>query len=279
MTRRELLLSGVAFALAGPKAFALPDSFFERIGSKAKLNKWEKLPIGELTGRIGIELLGTPYVANTLEVNEIESCVVNTSQLDCVTFYETCLGLARAIKRGDLSREGLQHEITRMRYRGGRIAGYESRLHYTSDWFLDNARRGLVKLISEEVENRLPLRKKLDFMSTHPQSYRQLKADPAMVRKIAALEREISARDMHYIPKKALAAAEHRLQTGDIVGITTTVEGLDCSHTGLCYREGDKLRFMHASSKAKKVILDSRLSDYVAGGAKSTGVIIARPIS
>ena len=41
--------------------------------------------------------------------------------------------------------------ITRIRYRGGRLAGYPSRLHYFTDWLLDNERRGLIEIITADL--------------------------------------------------------------------------------------------------------------------------------
>jgi len=43
---------------------------------------------------------------------------------------------------------------------------------------------------------------------------------------------------MQFLPKAKIAAAQLRLRTGDIVGVTTTIDGLDCGHSGLCYRDG-----------------------------------------
>ena len=74
-------------------------------------------------------------------------------------------------------------------------------------------------------------------MSTSPKAYRQLKANPDLVRKIARVEADNNAREMQYLPKAQLAAAQPRLRTGDIVGVTTTIDGLDCGHSGLCYRD------------------------------------------
>jgi hypothetical protein len=80
------------------------------------------------------------------------------------------------------------------------------------------------------------------------------------------------------LPKGRVAKAEPLLQTGDIIGLTTTMPGMDISHTGLCYRDKDGiLRFLHASSTQKKVVLDRRLSACLSG-EKTTGIMVARPV-
>src|ERR1700742_1243151 len=56
---------------------------FNRIISKAAAEKWQQLAIGELIGKIAMELKDTPYVGFTLELSpDSESCVVNLKGLD-----------------------------------------------------------------------------------------------------------------------------------------------------------------------------------------------------
>ncbi len=72
-----------------------------RILKEAEAEKWRVLPIGELMGKIAAELEGTPYVSGTLELSaDNEICSANLDALDCVTFVETTLALARMIKKG-----------------------------------------------------------------------------------------------------------------------------------------------------------------------------------
>src|SRR5208337_1204656 len=98
---------------------------FSRILKKSAAENWRQLPIGELIGRIALEFKGTPYVGFTLELSpDSESCVVNLNGLDCVTFFEDSLCLARMIKRGKRSPEDLLAEVRTTRYRGGRIGDF-----------------------------------------------------------------------------------------------------------------------------------------------------------
>src|SRR6266446_4100916 len=145
--------------------------------------------------------------------------------------------------------------------------------------FVDNEDKRVVRLITRELPGAARFTKRVSFMSAHPEAYRQLKANPALVRKIARVEADINAREMHYLPKEKIAAARPLLMTGDIVGITTTIDGLDCAHAGLCYREGDgALRLLHASTTRKAVTLDEDLATYLAGVSTHTGIMVARPL-
>lgn len=263
-----------------PRQFS-GEGVFKRLTATAAEREWEKLPIGELTAAVALELRGTPYVGATLELyDDREVCSVNLLGLDCVTLFESALGFARMIKRGaQPSPDALLEQVTYTRYRNGRLTDYTSRLHYTTDWFYDNEQKRVVKVLTRELPGAVKFTKKVDFMSTHPASYKQLKANPDMVSVIAEVERELNDRNMYYIPKDDVAAMESELRTGDIIGITTTINGIDCSHTGLCYRdEQGTLRFLHASLDKKEVILDDQLSKYLARVSKHTGIMVARPI-
>ena len=72
---------------------------FHRLCEQAKRENWASQPIGERTVTAGKALCGTPYGNYTLEIdNKIESPSVNFDLLDCWTFYEASLALARLVK-------------------------------------------------------------------------------------------------------------------------------------------------------------------------------------
>jgi len=296
MKRREFLKDTIACATAfvlpkfqfgkmpvivgdEPQVFTGTERF-DHLLKIAQKENWKLLPIGQAMGAIGMALRGTPYVGTTLDLyDDREVCSINLLGLDCVTFYEMALAFARILKIGAMNKEAMLEQVTFMRYRDGKLTDYLSRLHYTSDWFNDNELKGVVQIITKTLPGAERFDKKVNFMSTHPQSYRQLRANPAFVPLIAAKEEEINKRETYYLPKTKVEAAATLLQTGDIVGITTSIDGLDCSHTGLCYRdETGKLRLLHASSAKKKVVLDVELSLFLKNGAKHTGIVVARPL-
>jgi hypothetical protein len=262
-----------------PKTFVGVD-VFNRLMEQARAEGWAGLPVGDIVGKVAMALRGTPYVGSTLELSDDrELCSVNLKGLDCVTLFENALDFARVLKKGGRTPEDLINEVTFTRYRGGKIGDYTSRLHYTTDWIHDNVDKGVVVDITPELPGAIVFDRVVDFMSTHPGSYRQLKAHPELVPVIARFERTINSRTMHYVPKARIADAEPMLKTGDIVGITTTIKGIDISHTGLCYRDDSgSLRFLHASLTHKEVMLDARLSEYVSSVSKDTGIMVVRPL-
>lgn len=285
--RQFLSLGGVAlagFLAARTRGTAAGTMVMEdelnRLIARFDLESERTRPIGERMDRVGDALMGTPYVAHTLETSDSdETCTIDLKGLDCVTYFETCLGIARMVALNQRTMAELVRQITLTRYRGGRLEGYLSRLHYTCEWISDNVQKGVVEDVTPSLPGSEPFVKPINFMSTHPESYRQLKANPDWVPRIAEIEKRITASAKHHVPKAKIADAEPFLRTGDIVGITTSIDGIDCSHTGLCHRDASgELRFRHASSSLKKVVLGPRLSEYVASVSRNVGVMIERPL-
>ena len=221
--------------------------------------------------------LDAPYVAGTLE-REPEGLVVNLRELDCTTFAETTLALARTMRQGGEHRyEDFLDQLRTIRYREG-APDYMARLHYMADWFYENERKGIVRDIGKELGG-VPLPLALSFISTHPESYKPLRNNPALVRAMAEREQLISARPHYYLPKEQVARLSAGIRDGDILCFVTTVKGLDVTHVGIAYWMGDTLTFIHASSAAKRVIVqEPSLGDYLARMKRCKGIIVARPL-
>lgn len=251
-------------------------AIFEKYLTEMKSKK--SLPMGQLITESALFFLETPYVASTLE-KEPEGLVANLHEMDCATFVDNVIALSRTIKGENPSFENYCRNLQQLRYQEGVVSDYLSRLHYTSDWVYVNDKRMIVKDINEEIGG-VPLKFDLSFMSTHPDSYRQLKGNPQFVEKIAEKEKEINARATYYfIPKDKIDDYADKMQSGDMVCFTTAVKGLDTSHVGFIYWEGNRLTFIHASSLQKKVVVDSNtLKEYVQKGKNSTGIMLARPL-
>lgn len=220
-------------------------------------------------------LMGISYVANTLDEKDDETLVVHLDKADCTTFVETVLALTLAEKEKKVDFGSFKEALQRIRYRGGQRDGYLSRLHYFSDWIEDNERKGIVYERTKSLCFAQPLVLNLNFMSTHPDSYRQLSASPALIAKMVDIERKWVNVSVYYLPKSKLNAIRRELgiENGDILAITTNIKGLDVVHTGFAYWVGEKLHLLHASSTLKRVVLDSQpLYDYSKNKRAHTGV-------
>ncbi len=245
--------------------------------SLAKRESLHTRPIGEVVVAVGVSFIGTPYAARTLELPGQEHVVVNLRGLDCVTFVENSLALARCIKLSQLSFDEFKKQLQFIRYRGGAVNGYSSRLHYFSDWIDDNGAKKVVRNVTHEAGG-IPYEKTVSFMSSHPSQYKQL-GDTSVLEKIKETESAINSRQHLFIRKQELKDVAKGIQAGDIVGITSSVEGLDIIHAGIAIRSNGILKYLHAPlSKGVVQITDQSLADYLAEHGKQTGVMLARPL-
>ncbi len=234
--------------------------------------------MGEIIDIIGSSFIGTPYVAHTLEVPGAERLVVNLRELDCTTFVESTLALSRCARLGTPTFDAFRNQLQTIRYRDGVINGYPSRLHYFIDWIGNNAAKGIVKNITFDLGG-VAVTKPIDFMTTHPQAYRQL-SEKANVEAMAEVETRLSSQPYAVLPKQAIAPAAEKIKSGDIIALATSMKGLDVSHVGFAVRSAGRLKFLHAPLSGGSVQLSEHpLSEYVAGLAKATGIIIARPLN
>lgn len=257
---------------------------FQAMVKKAKREDWRELPIGDRMVRFGLELRGTPYESFTLEIDDhIESPSVNFVGVDCWTFFETCLGLARMIdsKQMRYTPADLLREIERTRYRGGRCTGnYLERIHYLAEWFIENDARGTCRYITPGLDGARRIHgRKISEMTTLWKSYRYLRENPDLRAPMKKWENYVQDMPVHYIPTANVAAIEPKLQNGDVIGIATKYDGGFCSHVGMCIRTKDGVaRFMHASRDYKKVVIDDSVSGYLKRYSKHAGILVGRPL-
>jgi hypothetical protein len=233
--------------------------------------------VGELATEIGTCLLGTPYAAGTLERTGPEELVINLRQMDCFTFVENALALARVIQSGKASFEAYAAELTAIRYRQGQPAGYSSRLHYFSDWIFENQRKGILKNFTRALGGE-PCRKKIDFMTKNEDRYPPLR-NPETCRKIKDLEKKMRRRICYRLPKRLVKRTDGRISDGDLIAVTAAAEGLDVMHCGLAVRIRGKIHLLHASAAARKVAISADTLDrYLAGSEGRTGILVARAV-
>jgi hypothetical protein len=246
------------------------------------------LSIGDLIVQIGETFLGTPYAPFTLEAPGEEGLVIELEELDCVTFVENVLALARFVQMapndlmvaeaGSRQRAVFAGILEDIRYRGGELDEYPSRLHYFSEWISDNDAMGIVRNISQELGGGADP-EPIDFMTTHSDAYRQLGEDPAFLTELREVEARLSAEPRYFIPEDRIAAVEDGIQNGDIIAATSTVAGLDIAHTGIALWRNGRLHLMHAPLVGGVVqISEVPLADRIQRIGGQDGVMVARPV-
>lgn len=227
----------------------------------------------------GEKLLGTPYIAHTLE-GEKEDLTINIDELDCTTFVETLIALTKSTLDGRLSWRDYANNLESIRYRKGIMDGYGSRLHYISEWIMDNTARGNVREITMDLPRSNYEIKTLNFMTNHLDSYPALK-DSVNYSKVKKAEIGFRSHRYPIIKKNGLLYKDMRtvFKDGDIIAITTKMEGLDVSHMGIIKIVNGAPHLLHASSKEKKVtVAKEDLGDMLAPSKNNTGVRVIRVI-
>lgn len=223
------------------------------------------------------KLLGTPYVANTLE-SDREYLTINIDELDCMTFVETLLALTRAAMEKSPSWYCFASHLETIRYRSGKLNGYASRLHYASAWIVENTARGHLSEITKNIPRYETQIKSLKFMSAHRDLYPAL-ANDSTYNEIKNFESGYSMHAFPFVNKNNLVKKDviAELQDGDIVCLTTKIEGLDVSHFGIILFKGQKPHLLHASSDKKKTILDKYdLAESLRNNRNVTGIRVLR---
>lgn len=214
-----------------------------------------------LVAEAGKRFLGKPYKGGTLESDEKEMLTVNTDELDCTTFVETALALAMTAESRRSSWHDFVWNLTRLRYRGGEVDGYPSRLHYISDWIVDNTHKDIILEVTDRIANASYQVKTLDYMSSHKDAYKAL-ADSAALAGIKNVE--VGYRSHRYPYIRSANVKNVSLREGDVIAITTGTKGLDVSHMGIVVMVDGVPHLMHASSKEGKVVVDKlSLADYL----------------
>jgi hypothetical protein len=268
-----LLISAQSFS---PKDVKICEAKFKLADEK----KLSKEPFGDIIAQVGKSFIGTKYEAHSLDRDTNEALVVNLSYLDCTTYIEYVLAISRCIKEGKNTFDDFKNELTKIRYRDGKINGFLSRLNYFSDWIYDNEKKGIIKNISEEI-NGVPIKFDIDFMSSHPDLYYQLKKNPDIVSRIMNQEEEISKRKYFYVPKNKISEVERKIQNGDLIAFTSDIKGLDINHTGIAVKMKDgRIHLMHAPDVGQKVqITREPLTEYISKIKKDSGIIVLKPIT
>ena len=227
------------------------------------------------------QFLDVPYVAHTLEINDEEQLVINTDELDCTTLVETVTALTLCAYRKEFTFLAYQQTLQAMRYRNGVIDRYPSRIHYFTDWIVENTKAGIVTEIQQPNPPFTQIQTvKVNYMSQHPQSYKALKAHPEYVTEIAQMEQRLTGQKFRFIPKsevKDTPAMREAIHDGDIIAITCNKPGLDIAHLGFAVWRSDGLHLLNASQLHKKVVEEPMtLYQYLQKHPSHTGIRIIR---
>lgn len=223
---------------------------------------------------VATSFLGTPYIHGTLDGNPTEGLVVNLRDLDCWTFVECSLALAKTqLEGGDY--QAFKARLQQLRYWGGTIDGYGSRIHYFSGWVLQAQKFGYLHDITQELGG-VPYQKKIGYISARPAKYPEIR-NPENLRALRGSEARINAHHWYFIPKTNIKSMEHLIREGDLLLLTTVKKDLDVAHQGFAVKRNGRIHLLHASSLGKRVLISPQpLPEYMMGQKGQSGIMVIR---
>ncbi len=232
---------------------------------------------GDIVAAAGYQFVGAPYAANTLE-GEDEYLTVNMEEFDCTTFVDNALALAMTINERRESWRDFLYNLESERYRNGTLKGYPSRLHYISDWAVDNMHRGNIKDATPTFPKCSYVIKNLDYMSSHADKYAAL-ADSANLAGIKEVEMGYRSYRFPYI--KTVDVSNKKVvpdfRNGDILAFVLKDKSLDVGHMGIVVIKDGAPYVMHASmSLGKVVVTDAPLAEFLKKNRNFIGVRVFR---
>jgi hypothetical protein len=252
------------------------EQIFASTMARARAERLDTMPIGEVIARVGSWFVGAPYTPKTLEPPGPEGLVVNLREFDCVTYVESMLALSRVIKAKGKDFSDFRRELQKIRYRDGKLIDYPSRLHYFSDWIRDNHRKGIVEDHTQSLGGVVDA-EPIDFMSQHRQAYRQL-AEKRFFDDVRAQEIALTRITRYMIPEKQINQVAARIRNGDVIAATSSIKGLDVAHTGLALWRNGQLHLMHAPLIGDSVeVSENPLAERVIFIERQDGIMVARP--
>ncbi len=232
-------------------------------------------PLNEIVIDVALSFLGTEYVGNTLEAAGEEKLVINLRGLDCTTFLENVVVLSWLIKQEKTTFEEYARELIKIRYRDGKLDKYPSRLHYFSNWLYNNEKKNIVTDITRKLGGQ-PFDKEINFMTRNRDRYRQLSSDEYFD-EVGRTEQKLTALDFFYVLQSDIEEIEDKVRNGDLIAITSTVDGLDIAHVTIALHQDNRLHIIHASSSSDRVVISEKpLAEYLKKNKTQDGVMIGR---
>jgi hypothetical protein len=251
---------------AAPPAPAVP---FDEAKTAARAQELlEKLaPLPNLRARV-VEasgaLLGTPYRFDPLGEGSGQSPDpdprLRLDLVDCQTYLETVLALARARSVGDLL-----PTLDRIRYAGP--VGYAERNHFfEAQWVPSAEEKGFVREITRELAG--------DKLVEHSKVVTPEQWDGRTeARRIAlpASRAPVGRFESSYVPLDQVAALASSIPSGTLFAVVREDRPgtpYQVSHLGLIVRQGAKAYARHAGSAPINKVVDEELPRFVARSRK-----------
>lgn len=224
-------------------------------------------PYPEWVRHVAQKWQGIPYGSGGKGLGP-EELLLNLDQMDCMTAVENLLAIHIARRSGDLSLESFAQALLTLRYEATPPCRWEDRYHYLTHAFLRWEKWGSWLPLGH------PDPRPITYISQNRPKYAGFRD----WKHIQRIEELLSSRPRFYIPTDELQAWLPALRDGDFIAFISTEPGLDVSHVGVFFWEGEKPTFAHAALRERKWVYGEDLCAYLdRRRAKVSGITVFRP--
>lgn len=234
----------------------------------------------QTAARLLREFEGVPYGGGSQGCPQAHT-LVNVRQMDCMTFVENFWAIAftrhlvsqMKEQPGDDELFAIYiQNLNAIRYYEGKNIRNEDRIQYLTSGFIQLEKAGVLQPVGKGTGK--SLQKPIHYVSTNKAKFGGFSDWPF----IRAREQEMSAYEYVFFPKSGIAQYAPIARDGDLVGLVTTVPGLDVSHCGVITLKEGKVHMTHASSVKKQLVVAQNLEDYLASRSTISGIVVYRPV-
>lgn len=229
----------------------------------------EGRPYAEWVRMLARHWQGIPYGSGGAGTRPHE-LLINLEQMDCMTAVENLMAIHRLHHSRMAGVEGFARSLVEVRYHVSQPCRLEDRYHYLTHAFMEWEQAAWGTWLPLGIPDSRPIR----YISQNPRKYAGF-TDWQFLRRV---EGQLSRHPRYYIPSAQIQDWLPLLQDGDLIAFVSPQDGLDVSHVGIFFREGDRATFAHASLLAKKWVYGEDLCAYLdRRGEKVKGITVFRP--
>lgn len=209
---------------------------------------------------------GVPHLNKTYDNN---SFYFTFDSLDYFNFVELTVAISLTSCYEQHNYKVFQTVLKKIRYENGLPLGYASKHYYFLGWTANLISRQLVTDFSEYYDG-IPLKKNLNYIS----STQKLMRNDSI--KMVNIEKNLSKKIQHYIPKNKIYDIESKLLDGDIIAFVSPSPDRDIMHTGFVKIKDCHPYLLHSSPIERKISLTKEpLGDFVSK-SDALGIIVIR---
>ena len=222
----------------------------------------ENMPLGDLSARIASALVDTRCEAGLLDVYP-ERLRVMLDRTDNLHFLEMCIALGMTFKEHsavsmDSFYDSFCERVRQFRYRDGVMSKFSDRIFYFSEWIRQAEAYGILGEFTQRYGEEYG--QSFSYLSDHLMFLPQIGREPTAREDILAMERWMTDSGPFYriLPDRVTDQfAKDIIHHGDILAIVSDRKGEDVSKAGIVFKQGEELKFIYASMKEKKVVIDN----------------------